>query len=46
MNTGASEVTPVASADESEDGTLVYKDDREAGINITVTITDANGNSH
>ena len=40
MNTGASEVTPVASADESEEGTLVYKDDREAGINITVSIYD------
>ena len=42
MNTG--EVTPVASADDSNEGQLVYKDDREAGINITVSIYDADGN--
>ena len=44
MNTGSSEVTPVASADVSEEGTLVYIDSREAGINITVSIYDADGN--
>ena len=44
MNTGDSEVAPVASADESEDGALVYKDAREAGINITVCVFDENDN--
>ncbi|WP_298519425.1 right-handed parallel beta-helix repeat-containing protein, partial [uncultured Methanobrevibacter sp.] len=38
MNTGSSEVSPVASADESNDGALVYTDSREAGINITVSL--------
>ena len=44
MNTGSSKVTPVASVDDSNDGELVYIDDREAGINITVSIYDADGN--
>ncbi len=44
MNTGADAVNPVASADDSEEGALVYKDAREAGINITVSIYDENDN--
>ena len=44
MNTGADAVNPVASADDSEEGALVYKDAREAGINITVCVFDENDN--
>ena len=44
MNTGADAVNPVASADESNEGALVYKDAREAGINITVCVFDENDN--
>ena len=43
MNTGDEEVKPVAYANASEDGKLVYWDTREAGINITVSIYDENG---
>ena len=43
MTTG-SNVNPVASADESNEGALVYKDAREAGINITVYVFDENDN--
>ena len=38
MNTGDDWITPVGSADLSENGTLVYMDSREAGQNITVEI--------
>ena len=38
MNTGKDMVTPVASADLSDNGTLVYMDSREAGQNITIEI--------
>ncbi len=44
MNTGSDIVTPVASADESNDGELVYADLREAGINITLCVYDEDGN--
>ena len=37
MNTGST-VKPKDSADDSEEGKLVYKDDREAGINITLVV--------
>ena len=38
MNTGDKSVNPVASADLSDNGTLVYMDSREAGQNITIEI--------
>ena len=43
MTTG-SDITPVASADESNDGAIEYIDAREAGINITVCVFDENDN--
>ena len=43
MNTGNEEVIPVNSASASEEGNLIYSDRREAGINITVSIYDENG---
>ena len=38
MNTGATERSPVANAESSQDGSLVYYDTREAGQNMVVDI--------